>query len=576
MRRRSWSGRAFAAAVLAATLGSLLLAPASAEEGSVLLQAMQEELDRSFAELKDAEEAPLYYLMYAVTEEIQASLSYTGGALRSDSSDRSRTLDIDLRVGSRELDNTHQLRGRGGFGGGRGGGGSATVAIDDDPASIKAAIWLATDRAYKQAQQRLVRVENERAVKVEEEDTSNDFSEEEPARHLGELVSIEIDEAAWGERMKRFSKRFTEHPFIYDSGVSLSAQAVNRYLVSSEGTRVQTGDVYIRLSLQCSTMADDGMGIDRFHGFDARSWEKMPTDEEVNREIDRLIAEAKGLREAPTAEPYTGPAILMNRASGVFFHEIFGHRIEGHRQKSESFGQTFTKKVGEVVLPEFISVIDDPTRSEYEGQDLRGHYEFDDEGVKTSPVTVIENGVLKNFLMSRSPVKGFEKSNGHGRRQAGRPAVSRQGNLTVESSNAVPFEKLREMLIEEAKRQEKEYGLIFDDISGGFTTTGRGGPQAFKVIPLVVRKVYTDGRPDELVRGVDIVGTPLTSFSKIVATGDDPDCFNGSCGAESGWVPVSAISPSILVTEIEIEKKDKGQDKPPILPPPGHDPETVE
>jgi predicted Zn-dependent protease len=96
------------------------------------------------------------------------------------------------------------------------------------------------------------------------------------------------------------------------------------------------------------------------------------------------------------------------------------------------------------------------------------------------------------------------------------------------------------------------------------------------VIPLVVRKVFADGRPDELVRGVDIVGTPLTSFSKIVATGDDPEIFNGSCGAESGWVPVSAISPSILVTQIEIEKKAKEQEKPPILPPPGHDPHAEE
>jgi predicted Zn-dependent protease len=124
------------------------------------------------------------------------------------------------------------------------------------------------------------------------------------------------------------------------------------------------------------------------------------------------------------------------------------------------------------------------------------------------------------------------------------------------------------MLIEECRRQEKPYGLIFDDISGGFTMTGRGGPQAFKVLPLLVTRVYADGRPDEIVRGVDIVGTPLTSFSKIIMAADDDGVFNGTCGAESGWVPVSAVSPSLLVTEIEVEKRRKGQDKPPILPPP--------
>jgi predicted Zn-dependent protease len=267
-------------------------------------------------------------------------------------------------------------------------------------------------------------------------------------------------------------------------------------------------------------------------------------------------------------EPYIGPAILVNKASGVFFHEIFGHRIEGHRQKSEFEGQTFTKKVGEKILPDIISVYDDPTLTTFNGKDLNGHYMYDDEGVAAQRVTVVENGILKNFLMSRSPVEGFPQSNGHGRRQYGRSIVSRQGVLYIKSFNEVSFEKLREKLKEECKKQDKPYGLIFYDIAGGFTLTGRGGAQTFKVIPLFVMRVYVDDRPDEVVRGVDIVGTPLLSFSKIQLTGDDYDVFNGTCGAESGMIPVSAISPSIFVSEIEVEKKAKAQDKPPILPAP--------
>src|SRR5947207_1685552 len=166
--------------------------------------------------------------------------------------------------------------------------------------------------------------------------------------------------------------------------------------------------------------------------------------------------------------------------------------------------------------------------------------------------------------MSRSPIKGFDGSNGHGRRQPGLEVVSRQSNLIVESAKAVPDAQLRQMLIDEAKRQNKPYGLFFQDITGGYTTTGRGGLQAFKVMPVVVYRVYPDGRPDELVRGADIVGTPLASFAKILATSDRPDVFNGYCGAESGTVPVSAVSPAILVSEIEIQKKDKSQDKPPL------------
>ena len=294
----------------------------------------------------------------------------------------------------------------------------------------------------------------------------------------------------------------------------------------------------------------------------------LPEDAAVLKDVDQMIQTLLALRKAPLAQPYTGPAILSGRSSAVFFHEIFGHRIEGHRQKDVEEGQTFAKKIGQEILPTFISIVDDPTQAKFNGIDLNGFFEFDDECVRAQPAHVVEGGILKTFLLSRSPTRGFTRSNGHGRRQSGATVVSRQGNLTIESSKQVSFEQLRALLIEECKKQGKEYGLIFKDISGGFTMTDRWSPQAFKVIPILVYRVYADGRPDELVRGVDIVGTPLTCFSKILCTGNDPDVFNGYCGAESGSVPVSAISPSVLVEQIEVEKKQKAQDRPPILEPP--------
>jgi predicted Zn-dependent protease len=284
--------------------------------------------------------------------------------------------------------------------------------------------------------------------------------------------------------------------------------------------------------------------------------------------MERTAMLAVNLPRGPVVEPYVGPAILSGRASAVLFHEIFGHRIEGHRQKDESEGQTFTKMVGTKVLPEFLSVVFDPTRAQAQGVSLNGWYAYDDEGVKAQPVTVVDQGVLKTFLMSRSPVRGFNRSNGHGRRQPGHEVVSRQSNLFVESSRTVSEAKLREMLIAEVRRQNKPYGLYFDQVTGGFTTTGRQGLQAFKVIPLVVYRVYADGRKDELVRGADIVGTPLASFAKILAAGDRPQVFNGYCGAESGSVPVAAVSPALLISEIEVQKKAKSDDRPPLLPSP--------
>jgi len=227
--------------------------------------------------------------------------------------------------------------------------------------------------------------------------------------------------------------------------------------------------------------------------------------------------------------------------------------------------------VDQQILPSFISIVDDPTMKKLGNEDLLGYYQYDDEGVIAQRVTLVDHGVLKNFEMSRSPLIGFPHSNGHGRRQIGATPVSRQGNLIVESDKTVSNAQLRAKLIELIKQQNKPFGLLIDDIAGGFTFTGRAQPQAFQVEPLVVYKVFADGRPDELVRGVNIVGTPLAALTKIVATGNTTEVFNGYCGAESGYVPVSASAPAILTSELEVQKSQTSTDRPPILPPPAHD-----
>jgi predicted Zn-dependent protease len=223
------------------------------------------------------------------------------------------------------------------------------------------------------------------------------------------------------------------------------------------------------------------------------------------------------------------------------------------------------------VLPSFLSVTDDPTLKELGGVKLAGTYDFDDEGVPAAKVNAVENGVLKNFLMSRAPITDFSHSNGHGRRQPGLMPVGRQGNLIVTSTNTVKDSELKQKFVDEIKKQGKPYGLYFEDIQGGFTLTARASPQAFQVIPVMVWRVYPDGRPDELVRGVDIVGTPLLSLNNIILTGDTEQVFNGVCGAESGQVPVAAAAPAMLFSEIEVQKRAKGTQRPPLLPPPGFD-----
>ena len=541
---------------------------AQGPESSPLLQAMEQELQRSMNELGEKGDPPPYFISYSVTETEQTTLASSYGALRSSTSGRSRLLDIDMRVGDYQLDNTHEVRGAMPFGRLPDFSGPVAIPLEDDVDAIKSILWLHTDRKYKAAADQLVRVRTNQAVTVDEEDASADFSRESPEVDIGPLASVAIDTEPWIERLKNYSALLDSHPGIHESNATLTAVATNKYLVNSEGTRVQHGTVHVRVNLYAATSADDGMELYRYESFNAHSPDRLAEDDTIRQAIDRMATDLLALREAPAIEPYAGPAILSGRAAGVFFHEIFGHRIEGHRQKSESEGQTFTKKVGERILPEFVSVYSDPTEERAANADLAGHYRIDDEGVKARRVTVVENGVLRNFLMSRSPVEGFDRSNGHGRRQPGLAPVGRQSNLIVESSDAVSDAELRELLVEEIERQGKEFGLLFTDIAGGFTFTGRGVPQVFQVTPIMVYRVYADGRPDELVRGADLIGTPLVSFSEILATGTERDVFNGFCGAESGMVPVSAVAPAILTAQIEIQKKPKGAERPPLLPRP--------
>ena len=556
--------------LLALTCGGMLqqVAAAQSSPADPVQRALEDEVKRAMSVLTQKGNPPPYFLSYQVNEQKTAEIAASLGALQYSSANKQRYLDIEVRVGDYSFDNTHQIRGQ------RGGGGEGartnpvSMPLDDDVDALKSVIWLETDRRYKAAVERMINVQANRAVRVEEEDSSGDLTREKSEKSAAALKDAAIDVAAWEKKIKAYSAMFKGVPELFDGHAGMTLSVNNQYFVNSEGTTVRHGTIQYRIYLAGQTKADDGMNFQRFESFDAHSLDGLPSDETIRKTVDKIVKDLKALRTAPVIEPYTGPAILSGRASGVFFHEIFGHRVEGQRNKNESEGQTFAKQVNKQILPTFISVVDDPTTEKVGGIDLNGYYTYDDEGVKARPVTVVENGILRNFLLSRSPVAGFEESNGHGRKQVGYKAVGRQGNLMIKASSTVSTERLREMLIEEARNQGKQFGLLFDDISGGFTYTRSDSPQSFQVTPIMVYRVYVDGRPDELVRGADLIGTPLTSFSKIVAASDKLEIFNGFCGAESGYVPVSAISPSILTTQIEVQKKAKSSERMPILPPP--------
>ncbi len=529
-----------------------------------LIRILADELNRNFNVLRQKADPPAYYMAYEATETEASSANASLGALKSSRSDRARVVDITVRVGSPKLDNYHRIRGDfAQF------TSAVALPLEDSEPAIRRILWAETDRIYRAAAERLIKIKTNLQVKVADEDDSADFSQEPAATYFEpfQRLNFPLDQAA--ARARRLSQQFVRFPSVVSSSVSILGGRETRSFVDTGGARIQQGRGWATIGIAARAKASDGMDLIDAENIDAEDFAGLPADAEVLKTLDRVASSTVSMLRAPVVEPYVGPAMLSGRAAAVLFHEIFGHRIEGHRQKDETEGQTFTKSVGSRILPDFMSVISDPERTTAAGKPLYGHYAYDDEGVKGQSVTVVDNGVLKTFLMSRSPVRGFAHSNGHGRRQPGFEVVSRQSNLFVQSTKQVTDAKLREMLIAEVRRQNKPYGLYFDEVTGGFTLTGRQAVQAFKVTPVIVYRVYADGRSDELVRGADIVGTPLASFAKILATGDRPQVFNGYCGAESGRVPVSAISPAILIGELEIEKKAKSDERPPLLPPPG-------
>ncbi|TPV94578.1 MAG: peptidase U62 [Myxococcales bacterium FL481] len=536
---------------------------------SPLVELLETELDRNLARLQgDDLETPAYFLAYDVIDSSNLWLEAHHGALVADHINQQRQLDIDVRVGNHQLDNSHNQQGdyvANGLGSGM------SISLDHDPLSLAQSLWLQTEIQFRDAEEAYREAENhEQLVTHEGSPVHPDFSQEPPLVHLEPAAELDVENLGqrWRPIVERVSAELGSHRDVLYASAMLEAEVQNHTLVNTEGSRVQSGRTRLRVILSVTAQADDGMQVERFATFDGHRPDQLPREAELQAAAGRLVDEVLALRVAPVAEPYTGPAVLEGHAAGVFFHEIFGHRLEGHRQKQDFEGQTFTKMLNQPVLPRFLSVIDDPTISTLGGQALSGHYFVDDEAVPAKAARLVDNGKLRGFLLARSPVLPFRRSNGHGRREVGHPVVARQGNLIVQSRRTIPEAKLRDALVAEAKRQNKPYGLWFRDIQGGVTLTDRQNPQAFKVMPLIVYRVWTDGRPDELVRGVDIVGTPLAAFETILRTGDRLGVFNGLCYAESGWIPVSAVSPSLLLSKLEIERAVHDRDRPPLLAPP--------
>jgi TldD protein len=541
-----------------------------------LIKLLDDEIKREMTELKK-QEIPPFYIAYNIIESQSNYLTASFGNVINENNNKTRQLTVTVRVGDYTMDNTREIRSDG-MGFDFDFTNATPISIEDNETAIRQALWNITNKTYLAAVDKFAKVKANVAVKVASEDLSDDFSKiEKPAVYFEPPLDPKdyyLNTNLWKTRLKNISAIYLNDKNIYESSAFVNYSIQRKYFVTSEGTKIAENYASVRMGTDAAIKSDDGMVLPLYNRYFAYKPQDLPSEDSVIKDAQIMVKKLGMLRVAPVVDPYSGPAILSGRAAGVFFHEIFGHRVEGHRQKIESEGQTFKKMINEKILPSTMTVYCDPSQKKLGNSDLNGYYKYDDEGIEGQKVTIVDKGILKDFLMSRNPITGFPKSNGHGRAESGYQPVSRQSNLVVTTSDPLTKEQLKKKLIDECKAQNKEYGYYFEDITGGFTITGRVIPNSFNVMPTEVYKVYVDGRPDELVRGVDLVGTPLSMFSQIQECGDTYEVFNGTCGAESGGVPVSCCSPSIFVKMIEMQKKAKSQEKPPLLPRPGSEGKT--
>ena len=528
-----------------------------------LLDILNKELIREFDELKK-QEIPPYFISYKVGDRTNIDIIGSFGCIERVTSSSNRLLATQIRVGSPDLDNFHEIKGSN--------SGMMTsrpqLPVENNEDAIRQILWQTTNENYYQAIQKLTQIKGNQAVNVPDEDKSPDFSTGAPVQFFEPQMKTSLDKGVEEKlinKVRLYSKAFAQSKEITSSSVRFQIVFARDYFVSTEGSKIAENHPSINLFISGNVLAEDGMDLSLYKTYFVTDLKDLPKDELVVSQINALVKKLEDLKLSAVVGPYSGPALFSGEATGVFFHEIFGHRVEAARMKSENDAQTFKNKVGQQVLNKSISVIFDPTISTYKGFKLSGSYKYDDEGTKSQRVAVVDKGVLANFLTNRTPIKGFVQSNGHGRGQIGLTPVARQSNLIVESDQVLSEADLRKLFVEELKKQNLEFGYYFKAVSGGFTSTNRIMPNAFNVTPLEVYKVFVDGKADELVRGINLVGTPLAMFSEIEAVGGELGLFAGTCGAESGGVPVSSVCPMMMVKKIEIQKKQKSGNSKPIL-----------
>ena len=575
--------------------------PSAVPQPDVLLRAMQDELSRSTATLQLEELERPYFIEYAVVDTESTVLEATFGASVCDERSHLRSLRVDVRVGSHELDNSEFVGMRSLF---SMGGLPRDLVREGDYDALRHDLWLATDAAYKEALEQLAQKRAFLQNRVQEERTP-DFSVEGASVLIGPPAGSAFDEGTWRETVRRLSGVFREYPAIDESSVTLRVESTDKYLVNSDGSLVRQPAPLAVLHARAATRAPDGMRLKHFVPFYARAVGDLPAEAEIEAAVRSMAGELTALAAAPVLDDYIGPVLVSGQASPELFGQVLGAQLSGHRpplfedQRMAAMMPSgdLANRLNRRVLPASFDVVDDPTREAFGGESLMGGYAVDDQGVQARPVTLIEGGVLRTLLMSRRPRAGIPQSNGHGRAGAFGPATAQPGNLFVRAEGGLSAEALKDELLGMAGDFGLDYGLlvtVLDDpaITGTDPITPssifmmmQGGPSGPRLTsPILAYKVYVEDGREELVRGLGFRDVSVRSLRDIVASGEDehvdnrflepgggrlPGAFtivipSGLGGPGGLGVPAAVVAPPVLFEELELERTG-GTQQTPIL-----------
>jgi len=518
-----------------------------------LARAAAQELRRAMHLMRIPRYPRPFFMSYLIREEERWRIQAKYGALKLDTFDRLRNAYVDVRVGSYRSDQLQD------------GGledsdkeaesyGYVDLPFGEGLDAVRHGLWRLTDARYREAVEDLLSKRSHALTYVDANRHLRSFEKRPPHVDTAWTPLPEVDTAHWTDYVERASATLKRHPEIHDASVEIQIDHSCKIFVSSEGARlIQCRPLW---SLECYLwlLASDGHSFPWTVRYMVADPGELPDRSAFQREIRQAVDKLRRLAEAPVVRSFSGPALLEPVPAGLLMHEAVGHRLEGNRLLSTGEGQTFKGAVGRRILPAFLSLQDDPTLEQFEGRTLAGYYRYDDEGVEAQDTQLVTGGYLRGFLTTRTGIEQRHRSNGHARNAFHERPISRMGNLLVRSDNGLDDGALKQLLLDEIRRQGVPFGVRIVEATNGETATDAYDFQAFLGEATLATRVFPDGR-EEWIRGVNFVGTPLNAIRNIIASGRRYELDNAWCGAESGDIPVSTISPALLVSELELQGK---------------------